>query len=88
MRERNKAVECVQVAEELRCQTFLVDDLLGNAREPRVLRETRPCATAHALQVDRGDLSVGRRGRRTFQIDGCAHLATPKRALRLSKPVF
>ena len=58
--ERVQTVERVQIAEKLRCQTLLIDNRLGNARAARVLRETCPCATARALQVDRGDLPVGR----------------------------
>ena len=58
--ERFQTVECVQIAEKLRRQTLVIDNRLGNAREARVLRETCPCATARALQVDRGNLPVGR----------------------------
>jgi hypothetical protein len=35
----------------LRCQTFCIDNFLGNAWAARVLRETCPRATARALQL-------------------------------------
>ena len=38
--ERIQTVECVQIAEKLRCQTLVIDNRLGNARAARVLRET------------------------------------------------
>ena len=83
-----QTVECVQVAEKLRRQTLVIDNLLGNARPVRVLRETCPCATSCALQVDRGDLPIRRRWTAIVEIRDGAHAGTPKRVVRLSRPVF
>jgi hypothetical protein len=38
--ERIQTVECVQIAEKLRRQTFAIDDRFGDACTGRVLRET------------------------------------------------
>src|SRR5215471_16964255 len=64
---------------------LFIDNRLGNAREARVLCETCPCTTARALQVDRGDLPVGRW---MVKFHECSHFATPKRCFRLSRPVL
>ena len=58
--EHVQTVECVRVAEKLQRQTFFIDYLLRDPWAARVSRETRPCAAARALQVDRRDLPVGR----------------------------
>ena len=87
--ERFQTVECVQIAEKLRGQTLVVDNRLGNARAARVLRETCPCATARALQVDRGDLPVGRGRTGDGQVPRSSLMpATPKRVFRLPRPVL
>src|SRR5215471_1180136 len=67
---------------------LFIDNRLGNAREARVLCETCPCATARALQVDRGDLPVGRGWTGMAKFHECIHFATPKRGFRLSRPVL
>src|SRR5262245_49209622 len=41
-----------------------------------------------ALQVDRGDLPVGRGRIWKVELYDCAHLATPKRDFKLSRPVL
>jgi hypothetical protein len=38
--ESLQTIECVQIAEKLRRQTFAIDDRFGDARTCRVLRET------------------------------------------------
>jgi hypothetical protein len=58
--ERIQTVECVQIAGKLRCKTLFINNRLGNAQEGRVLRETCPCATARALEVDRARSSSSR----------------------------
>src|SRR5262249_2326660 len=86
--EHLQTVERVQVAKKLRCKTLLVDNRFGNAFEGRVLRETCPCTTARTLQVDRGDLAVGREWTGIVMFHECSHFATPKRGFRLSRPVL
>src|SRR6185503_9322945 len=63
-----------------------VHNRLGGARAARVLREPRPRGKTRALQVQRGDLA-GRRRREAVLRDR-AHTATPKRVVKLSRPVF
>jgi hypothetical protein len=86
--ERIQTVKRVQIAEKLCCQTLITDNRLGSAREARVLRETCPCATARALQFDRGNLPVGCGWAGRVKCHDCGHLATPNRDCRLSRPVL
>ena len=86
--ESLQTVECVQIAEKLRCQTLLIDNRLGDTRSARVLFETCPCATARALQVDRGDLPVSRGWPGRVKLRDARSLRTPKRDFRLSSPVL
>src|SRR5882762_2304005 len=83
-----QTVEGVQIAEELRCQTFFINNLLGDARAARVLCQTCPCATARALQVDRGDLPVSRGRTEAVNFHNRAHAAAVKRGFRLPRPVL
>ena len=83
-----QTVECVQIAEKLCGETFVIDNLLGNPWALRVLREACPCAASCAFQVDRGDLPIRRRRTAIVEIRDGAHAGTPKRVVRLSRPVF
>src|SRR5215470_19414037 len=83
-----QTVERIQIAKILRRQTLLVDNRLGRAGEARVLGKARPCATARAVKVDRGDLPVGRGWIRKIKSDDCTHVAPPKRDFKLSRPVL
>src|SRR5215468_6931101 len=49
------------------------DNGLGDAWKAGVLSETCPCATARTLQVDRGDLPVGRGWMRKVKVHDCPH---------------
>jgi hypothetical protein len=77
--ERIQTLERIQIAEKLHCQTLFVGNRLGNAREARVLRKTCPCTAARVLQIDRGDLPVGREWTGKINFNDCGHFATPKR---------
>src|SRR5262249_31217147 len=58
--ERIQAIECVRIAEGLDYHALEVDHRFGDAGELRVTLESCPFTAARALQVDRGDLPVGR----------------------------
>src|SRR5262245_10206890 len=83
--ERFQTIERIKIAEKLRHQILVIDNRLRGAEDARVLREPRPCTTARALQVDRGDLPVGRS--RQVRLGEHRHVGTPKRAFRLPRPV-
>src|SRR5262249_25207235 len=86
--QRRQTVECVQIAGKLRGQPLVIDYRFGSAGEARVVREPCPRAAARALEVDRGDLPVRRRRTAVVEIRDGAHAGTPKRVVRLSRPVF
>ena len=71
--ERIQAVERIQIAKKLCCQMLSGDNGLGDAWKAGVLSETCPGATARTLQVDRGDLPVGRGWMRKVKVHDCAH---------------
>ena len=79
------AVERRQVADKLRRELLLLDEGFGDPGLQRVLKEPAPRAQARALQVDDGNLAVGRRRAFAVEVD---HGEAPKRDLRLSSPVL
>src|SRR5262245_62136937 len=83
-----QTVKGTQVPQKLRRKTLVIDDRLGNTRAASVLSKTCPCATARALQVDRGDLPIGRGWARTVNFDDRVHAAAAKRRCRLPRPVL
>src|SRR5262245_36850100 len=86
--EHLQAIEGIQIAEKLSCQALVSDNRLRNARAVRVLCETCPGATARALQIDRGDLAVGRGWTGRVKFHDRTHAAAAKRCFRLPSPVL
>src|SRR5262249_5392439 len=75
-------------ADELRRQLLVFDDRLGGAVSPRVRKEPTPGSPPRALQIDDGDLAIGRRHTTAISTRRGNHFAAPKRVFRLSRPVL
>jgi hypothetical protein len=84
--ERIQTVECVQIAEELRRETLVVDDRLGNAAECGSCAK-RAHARRRALSRLIAAISPSVAVDRVANVDHRAHAAAPKRGFRLPRPV-